>query len=45
VVAEAEPPAEAQNTNAPERDGFPAAGAISIGPYSVLMFSQDKPDK
>ncbi len=45
VVAGAEPLAEAQNRNAPERDGFPAAGTISIGPYSVLIFSQDKPGK
>ena len=45
VAAEAEPPAETQNTDAPERDGFPAAGMISIGPYSVLIFSQDKPGK
>ena len=42
VVAEAKPPAEAQTANAPERDGFPAAGSISIGPYTVLIFSQDK---
>jgi hypothetical protein len=41
VVAGAEPPAAAQSTNAPERDGFPAAGMIGIGPYSVLIFSQD----
>ena len=40
VAAAAEPPAEAPNTDAP-RDGFPAAGTISIGPYSVLIFSQD----
>ena len=26
-----------------QRDGFPTAGTISIGPYSVLIFSQDKP--
>ena len=25
-----------------ERDGFPAAGTISIGSYSVLVFSQDR---
>ena len=24
-----------------QRDGFPASGTISIGPYSVLVFSQD----
>ena len=41
VVAAAEPPATAQNADAPQRDGFPAAGKIAIGPYSVLIFSQD----
>ena len=47
VVAAAEPPAvaeppdAAQNASAAKRDGFPAAGMISIGPYSVLIFSQD----
>lgn len=30
------------NPNTAERDGFPASGTISIGPYSVLVFSQDK---
>jgi hypothetical protein len=45
VVAEAQPPAEAPNTSVPERDGFPAAGTVGIGPYSVLIFSQDKPGK
>ena len=45
VVAGAEPPAEAENTTAPQRDGFPAEGTINIGPYSVLVFSQDKPQK
>ena len=25
----------------PRRDGFPAMGTIAIGPYSVLIFSQD----
>jgi 1,4-alpha-glucan branching enzyme len=24
------------------RDGFPCSGTINIGPYSVLVFSQDK---
>jgi 1,4-alpha-glucan branching enzyme len=28
-------------TNAVARDGLPAAGTIAIGPYSVLVFSQD----
>jgi len=27
----------------PERDGFPAAGTVSVRPYSVLVFSQDRP--
>lgn len=26
-----------------QRDGFPAVGTISIGPYSFLIYSQDKP--
>ena len=25
----------------PAGDGFPATGMINIGPYSVLIFSQD----
>ena len=33
----------AQNTNAAELNGFPAAATISIGAYGVLIFSQDKP--
>lgn len=41
VVAGAKPPAEVENAAVPERDGFPAEGTISIGPYSVLIFSQD----
>ena len=45
VVAGTEPCDEPKNPNAAERDGFPAAGTISIGPYSVLVFSQDKPPK
>ena len=43
AVAGAEPRDEARNTNAAERDGFPIAGTIGIGAYSVLIFSQDKP--
>lgn len=31
-----------RNPSAIERDGFPAAGTINIGPYSVLIYSQDK---
>jgi 1,4-alpha-glucan branching enzyme len=42
VVTEAKPSAEGENPTAAERDGLPAAGTISIGPYSVLVFSQDK---
>ena len=45
VVAVAELPAATKDATeavkAPERDGFPAVGAINIGPYSVLVFSQD----
>lgn len=29
-------------TGSPPRDGFPCSGTINIGPYSVLVFSQDK---
>lgn len=29
-------------TSTGQRDGFPCSGAINIGPYSVLVFSQDK---
>lgn len=43
VVAGTEQRDEPQDPSAAERDGFPAAGTISIGPYSVLVFSQDKP--
>ena len=32
-----------QGANAWLRDGFPAVATINIGPYSVLVFSQDKP--
>jgi 1,4-alpha-glucan branching enzyme len=28
--------------SSPQRDGFPCSGIINIGPYSVLIFSQDK---
>ena len=43
VVAGTEGSEKSRNPNAVERDGFPAAGTINIGPYSVLLFSQDKP--
>ena len=29
--------------NTAPRDGFLASGTVNIGPYSVLVFSQDKP--
>jgi 1,4-alpha-glucan branching enzyme len=38
----AAPDAEAQ---AEERDGQPAAATIAIGPYSVVIFSQDKTEE
>ncbi len=41
VVAGVEPHAEPRTAATPERDGFPAAGSISIGAYTVLVFSQD----
>lgn len=41
VVAEVEPSVPSKDMVAPKRDGFPAAGTIQIGPYSVLVFSQD----
>ncbi|MBC8116842.1 MAG: alpha amylase C-terminal domain-containing protein [Candidatus Saccharimonas sp.] len=43
VVAGTERRDDPPDANAIERDGFPAAGTISIGSYSVLVFSQDKP--
>lgn len=30
-------------TGAVIRDGFPAEGTVNIGPYTVLIYSQDKP--
>jgi 1,4-alpha-glucan branching enzyme len=45
IAAEAAPPTDVQNPNGSERDGFSAEGNISIGSYSVLIYSQDKPDK
>jgi 1,4-alpha-glucan branching enzyme len=35
----------AQPTPNSSRDGFSAVGTLSIGPYSVLVFSQDKKDQ
>lgn len=43
VVAVAEQSAEPKTVNAAPRDGFPTSGTVNIGPYSVLIFSQDKP--
>ena len=34
---------QSPNRNNAPRDGFPASGTVNIGPYSVLVFSQDKP--
>ncbi len=34
---------QSQDRNNAPRDGFPASGTVNIGPYSVLIFSQDKP--
>jgi 1,4-alpha-glucan branching enzyme len=42
AVAEATGSAQPQGANTDQRDGFPAAGTINIGPYSVLVFSQDE---
>jgi len=41
VVAEARRSDGPQDAGAVMRDGFPAAGTIHIGPYSVLVLSQD----
>ena len=43
VVAGTERRDGPRGTIAVEQDGFPATGTIAIGPYSVLIFSQDKP--
>jgi 1,4-alpha-glucan branching enzyme len=43
VIAGTENRDEPQDQNAEKRDGFSAAGTINIGPYSVAIFSQDKP--
>jgi 1,4-alpha-glucan branching enzyme len=42
VAAEAVQSDGPQDANAVQRDGFPAVGTIAIGPYSALVFSQDK---
>jgi 1,4-alpha-glucan branching enzyme len=41
VVTAAEPSDQPQDPSTAQRDGFPALGTINIGPYSVLIFSQD----
>ena len=41
VMAKAELHDEPQGPVAVKQDGFPATGTIAIGPYSVLVFSQD----
>jgi 1,4-alpha-glucan branching enzyme len=41
VVAGAERPGGSNGATAVEQDGFHATGTIAIGPYSVLIFSQD----
>ena len=42
VVAAAERSDQSQDAGTAPRDGFPAVGTINIGPYSVLVFSQDQ---
>jgi 1,4-alpha-glucan branching enzyme len=44
VVANALESGEPPDQGAAQRDGFPAAATIGIGPYSVLIFSQDSCD-
>ena len=41
VIAKNGEPNDQQVVSPVKRDGFPAEGTISIGPYSVLIFSQD----
>ncbi|MBX3414781.1 MAG: alpha amylase C-terminal domain-containing protein [Pirellulales bacterium] len=43
VITGAVTPEGPQQANSVRRDGFPASGTINIGPYSVLVFSQEKP--
>ncbi len=42
VTAEAVRRGDPQQSSGAQRDGFPAAATINIGPYTVLIFSQDK---
>jgi hypothetical protein len=41
VVAATESGDESTGPAVIQQDGFPAVGTINIGPYSVLVFSQD----
>jgi 1,4-alpha-glucan branching enzyme len=41
VLAEPWKGGESQGNGTAVRDGFPASATISIGPYSVLIYSQD----
>lgn len=43
VVAVEAIQSEPNNPRSAKRDGLPASGTIGIGPYSALVFSQDKP--
>jgi 1,4-alpha-glucan branching enzyme len=43
VLACAEPSGQTPGASVAKRDGLPAEGTLNIGPYSVLIFSQDKP--
>lgn len=43
VIAAAVPPEVLRPTEVMHRNGFPGIGTINIGPYSVLVFSQEKP--
>ncbi len=43
VVAIDTPSGPPQDAGEAVRDGFPATATIGIGPYSVLIYSQDKP--
>lgn len=43
VVIDTKQDDDSDDAKSIERDGFPAVGTISIGSYSVLVFSQDSP--
>ena len=42
VVADTKSSSETEAPHDTPRDGFPASGTVNIGPYSVLILSQDK---